>query len=679
MKEKETIKMALEEEMPNKNRIYANSINYGAAAKSPAKKKAVFFAISLVGVLVFVLTLSVLAATYSPINSGSIDPKSGNYSKIYEVITKYGELLSANNRLLDLQLGASAPSENYASIEAPTSDLAQSPSQSKENSTSMTNIQTEGFDEGDIIKWDSNYIYKLSMNGCYIISANNGLLEAVAEIEIANYVPKEMFISGNKLIIIGGIYDETVNFNSYDIEPLMSYAYAIPCRSTDIRIYDITDRSNPILSRSVLVSGFYSTSRLRMSDNKLIYMLNYGFSPDEEKDNQIPSIKDSSRSSSVEKFPEDSLYYYEDLPYYSYFIIGEIDLDAPDKPSQIKAFLGLSGEIYISTENVYLAATNSFYLYRRNVFNKFLYVYSPSKTRIVKLSQQDLSHVASQEVDGTVLNRFSLDEFNNNLRVATSTDSGNDLYVLDGDLKIIGTFKNFGSGERIYSARFNETSAVIVTFKNIDPYFAFDLSDPRNPKLVGYLKENGVSKYLHYIGDSGYTIGIGENQDEAGAALTALKVSLYKNVQDDNPINVDTVIIGDNNVYVYAAIFNQSKALYYDAELGLFGFSYETWNWSGNYNSRTKQYFALFSFDVDLEHSSDQLKLLDTITHTPSQIDDYYLYSQYFISRGFRIGNYFYTASDKLITSYSIDQILNGDKAIIFDTLTLEMKSSYEQ
>lgn len=167
------------------------------------------------------------------------------------------------------------------------------------------------------------------------------------------------------------------------------------------------------------------------------------------------------------------------------------------------------------------------------------------KTGIVKIKLDNLAIIATGDIPGRLLNQFSLDESKDFLRVATTvggtmfntTESSNDVYVLDYNLKTIGSLIDLGVGERIYSVRFIEDKAYVVTFKQIDPFFVISLKDPQSPKLKGQLKIPGYSSYLHPIsGDR--ILGIGKE----GANL---KVSLFDVSTPDNPTEVDKYSLDD--------------------------------------------------------------------------------------------------------------------------------------
>jgi len=161
-------------------------------------------------------------------------------------------------------------------------------------------------------------------------------------------------------------------------------------------------------------------------------------------------------------------------------------------------------------------------------------------TGIVKIGLDDFEIKASGTVPGKPLNQFSLDEYEGNLRIAQTVGEGifrwgigisgqsaNDVYVLDGDLKIAGSVKDLGLEERIYSARFIQDKGYLVTFRQIDPFYVLDLSDPKNPQLKGELKIPGYSSYLHPI-TKDKILGIGKEGSR-------VKISLFDVSDPENP------------------------------------------------------------------------------------------------------------------------------------------------
>jgi hypothetical protein len=161
---------------------------------------------------------------------------------------------------------------------------------------------------------------------------------------------------------------------------------------------------------------------------------------------------------------------------------------------------------------------------------------SPGAT---ELYQFDISrpgkpvYVASGSAQGSLLNQYSLSEFDGHMRVATTVygDQGSSKSVItvlrrEGDeLRQVGISEGLGVGERIYAVRYFGNTAYVVTFRQTDPLYTVDLSNPAAPKVTGELKITGYSAYLHPAGD-GRLIGVGQEADEKGR-VTGAQVSLF--------------------------------------------------------------------------------------------------------------------------------------------------------
>lgn len=153
-------------------------------------------------------------------------------------------------------------------------------------------------------------------------------------------------------------------------------------------------------------------------------------------------------------------------------------------------------------------------------------------TGIAKFNVSNLSLVAGGVVPGRALNQFALDEYNDSLRIAVTSDqnlwlpgglsgrgeSVSDVYVLDRNLNITGAVKGLGKTERIYGVRFIEDMGYVVTFRQVDPLYVLDLSNPGNPKIAGELKIPGYSAYLHPI-NADTLIGVGRENNKVKISL----------------------------------------------------------------------------------------------------------------------------------------------------------------
>ena len=171
----------------------------------------------------------------------------------------------------------------------------------------------------------------------------------------------------------------------------------------------------------------------------------------------------------------------------------------------------------------------------------------------------------------------------------------NRLYVLDKNLKEIGRIDDLAKDEQIYSVRFIGKIGYIVTFKQIDPLFVIDLSDPTNPQIKGELKIPGYSSYLHPY-DENHIIGIGYNtksNGHGGITNDNMKMSMFDVSDVENPKEMFSIDIGTE--YVHSEILYNHKSLFYKKSDNLIGFPV-------SYDSQNR----LEIFKIDLENGFEK-------------------------------------------------------------------------
>jgi len=177
----------------------------------------------------------------------------------------------------------------------------------------------------------------------------------------------------------------------------------------------------------------------------------------------------------------------------------------------------------------------------------------------------DLELEAEGEVPGEVNDQFSLDQSSEGLRIATTVGNSwnfdvkpeNDLYTLDNDLEIQGSVKGMGLNEQIYSVRYIEDKAYIVTFRRVDPFHVVDISNHQSPELKGELKLPGFSSYLHPLQEN-RVLGIGEEDGKVKAVIF--------DVENDNPEVLDSLVLED----YYSEVSSSHHAFQIDRENKVF-------------------------------------------------------------------------------------------------------------
>ncbi len=199
------------------------------------------------------------------------------------------------------------------------------------------------------------------------------------------------------------------------------------------------------------------------------------------------------------------------------------------------------------------------------------------------------TYLASGEVQGFLLNQFSMDELRGVLRVASTTapegwwwsDESESLVTTlerrGDELVEIGRVDGLGKGERIFAVRFLGEVGYVVTFRQTDPLYTIDLSDPENPTVAGELKILGYSAYLHPLGD-GRILGVGQDATEEGRTK-GTQLSLFDVSDAANPTRIDQVSLDGG--------WSQAEAdhrafTYWN---GLVLVPYEAWKWFPEHES----------------------------------------------------------------------------------------------
>ena len=289
----------------------------------------------------------------------------------------------------------------------------------------------------------------------------------------------------------------------------------------------------------------------------------------------------------------------------------------------------------------------------------------------VAIDKANLDYKGTAEVTGHVLNQFSMDEQGGYFRIATTKgrtwsmyfsdsdkagverESYNNLYVLDENLKTVGSLEKLAVGEQIYSVRFMQNRAYMVTFKQTDPLFVIDLADPKNPKVLGKLKIPGFSSYLHPYDDT-TLIGIGKETTETesgGVRTKGLKISLFDVSDVANPKEAGKYEMGDAGSDSIA--LNDHKAFLFSREKNLLSIPVTLME---DTTGRGWGRFA-FSGAVVLKITKDSIEQLGRIDHSDGGVasnrEDWYWggygYYDNTVKRSLFIEDNLYTYSSKYL------------------------------
>jgi uncharacterized secreted protein with C-terminal beta-propeller domain len=524
------------------------------------------------------------------------------------------------------------------------------------NGYSPTNIQVAGVDEADIVKTDGQYIYLVSGNRTIIVKAYPPeQAQVLSKIEVAGTV-MGIFINGDRLVVFE---EETPYYPYYDLPSSVEKTY-MPYWSpkTYVKVYDVSDRTNPRLQRELSADGQYVSSRM-IGDYAYVVVNE----PVYEQDDEINLPKIGSGSNETEIQATDI--YYSDVAdyYYMYTTIIAMNTQNDDQePTYETILLGASSTLYVSPDNIYLTFP---------VWGTGMGDFDKTSIHRIHIAGDEITPVASGEVPGSVLNQFSMDEYEGYFRVATTTHgetSRNNVYVLDMGLNITGSLENLAPGETIYSARFMSERGYLVTFKKVDPLFVIDLSDPFNPRVLGYLKVTGYSNYLHPY-DENHIIGIGKEavaaEGEDFAWYQGIKIALFDVSDVSNPKEIgnpyvigergtDSPVLWDHKAFLFDKSRNLLVIPVSVAEIdeskypnGVPSYAYGEPVWQGAY-----------VFNVSLDQG---LQLKGRIAHIESPADleqnYYYSYSPLSVTRSLYIDDVLYTISDAKIKMNNLENL----------------------
>ena len=293
-----------------------------------------------------------------------------------------------------------------------------------------------------------------------------------------------------------------------------------------------------------------------------------------------------------------------------------------------------------------------------------------STTAIHKIAIDNgaITYLARGEVPGYLKNQFAIDEYNNNLRVATTSNvyttrgsyEYNNVFVLDSGMKTVGELTHIAEQETIYSTRFIGDRLYMVTFKRIDPFFVIDLATPSAPKILGKLKIPGYSDYLHPY-DKDYIIGIGKEtgtNEWGGVSTQGIKLALFDVRDVENPKQVGKVEIGDPGSD--SAALSDHKAFLFDKAKNLLVIparvvrkdAARSEKLSGD---QPQVWYGAYVFGVDPAHG---FVLKGAVEHGTGG-SGYYYYgsSKNEVKRSLYIGDTLYTLSTAKILANPLDNI----------------------
>lgn len=581
---------------------------------------------------------------------GTMYHRASDYKEVYQTLLKgyqqnwiEGEM-SAETSTATSEDKASG---NAAKDESADMDLSEG---SKEGGKdySTTNLQMEGVDESDIAKIDGSYIYTVEDKYIVITDIRDGKLE-----EVTRFLPKdcgaadrvmEIYVDGDQLILVVQGYETSLDGNSKagsdketsdketkdeensdketavsDVAKDGAFCYKMNGKSTtQIQVYSIVDRRNPEFEGRLIQDGYYNTSR-KIGD--VVYLFTqYHMTSDvvgyveKEYTSVIPKVNGEKVAAGEIYLPESSGE--------SGILVSSLDVNKPDKVLDSKLVISGYAQTYISKD--------ALYLYEEDYDGAMI-------TNIAKfaLDEGRISGVAATAVRGYVRDTFAINASDGYLRVLTTDysteDEVNALYILDENMKLTGQLTGIAPGEEIYAARFMGNTGYFVTYRNTDPLFTVDLSDPAKPEIIGELKVTGFSEYLHFWDDT-HLLGIGYESDEKTGNIENIKLSMF-NIENPGEVTEEAkLVLKDVD---YSEALYDYKSVIISKDKNLIGLVCEDYS-----SSRTKQTYQIYSYENGTFKKQAEIPDINGVNYENV--------------RGMYSGNVFYLWINDNITSYDM-------------------------
>lgn len=489
----------------------------------------------------------------------------------------------------------------------PVATTTASPTASVTTNATTTNVQEKGVGESDFLQhngrdvfYTTPYTRHIQVSSFDNITKNGKPLGEIAFGKCVNI--EAMYLQNDRLTVVQGSGQDYWGAWLY-------FSYATWNQGSTVEVFDVSDPLNAKKIASQKLDGAVVNSRL-LGDRLYLIMRYVPYfevaypqattkncttaatactytdynSPVIKNEYLIPNITDLLTGSKTPLFQAAKFYAPAKLDQYTN-TISVLAFDA--KTGQLLDKVGIFGSqetVYMSTQNLYLVSAD----YPR-YFSWNIAADNETRSKINRFSVgSSLDYTGSAFVDGTVLNQFSLSEDSNQvLRVATTrrfwnqdwrSNTDNQVATFSGArnaMKQIGLLGGLGkAGETLRGARFMGSKGYLNTFRNTDPFYTVDLSNPSAPRKVGELSIPGFSSYLQAIDDN-RILSIGRDAGDTGA-IKGVLVQLFDVSDFANPKLADKRIYG-NSSSVRSSAEQDAKAFTYRAD-GLLAFDLLTTN-----------------------------------------------------------------------------------------------------
>ena len=435
-------------------------------------------------------------------------------------------------------------------------------------------MQEEGVDEPDIVKTDGRRLYVMNASTLYVFDVRTGEPKLVGSLALRGY-GHELLVSGDRVLALTTYWDDPA-LQPQPAQDFAPYPYPYPEPSTRLFEIDVSDKTAPKLLNTLTVEGFYVSARLRGSVARVVIATPPSPWPVEEQTEA--EQRRAIRRTRLSTWMPDGVFrdrvrdrrrirrvvacddVRKPVAYAGPGMLTVLTLDLAQglKPLDSDSLMTDAQTIYASKRSLFVAAERWF---DPTVSDPNQEVEAGRFTAIHRFAiddPQSSEYRASGQVRGFVLNQFALSEHDGVLRVATTDqppwranaeqrESESFVTVLDeqdNQLQEVGRVGGLGRGERIFAVRFLGEKGYVVTFRQVDPLYTLDLSNPQNPAVRGELKILGFSSYLHPIGGD-LLLGLGQDANEQGQAQ-GTQLSLFDVSDLSDPRRLHQYSLGES-------------------------------------------------------------------------------------------------------------------------------------
>jgi uncharacterized secreted protein with C-terminal beta-propeller domain len=453
---------------------------------------------------------------------------------------------------------------------APAAPVADAADSATGAGTSQTNTQEAGVDEGDLVETDGRYVYAGIGRKVYVTDALAG--KQVASIDLPNNTyGTDLILDGKRLAVVTSASSNVGPESVVVVVDVTNPAAPVKLSTTHLEGQALAIRSVDHRARLVLSTSFGQRVQQQFPQPPQPVNSERELKKRTEANRNVirrapvtdwlprtyRELADGSQTPIVQALTCGEIGRPRDNSGLGLTWVATIDLDVPNaRPGAIGSagVVAEGGIVYASSDTLYVATQQ----WQRRPSGV------PSSINETEIQAFDMrpadgaAWLAGGSFIGTLINSYSMSEFDGSLRVATTrsdagfggdTNSGVQIVRLDANdrrkLITVGQLWGLGTNERIYAVRFLQNQAYIVTFRQTDPLYVLDLTDIRAPRKVGELKIPGFSSYLHPIGD-GLLIGVGKSATDQGR-VTGSQASLFDVSDPTAPKLLSTLDIGSSS------------------------------------------------------------------------------------------------------------------------------------